>query len=274
MKRVFYHFASYVMLFSMTILLTACPEPDKEEELELDDPHQNITIELLDIPFEMVYVSGGTFMMGATAEQVGDARESEYPVHKVTLSDYYIGKTEVTQELWETVMGYNPSSEYFIGDNLPVNDVSWYDCQEFIKKLNKLTGMTFRLPTEAEWEYAARGGSKSKGYKYSGSNNIDKVAWYDVNSSTISKVGAKQPNELGIYDMSGNVLEWCDDYFYLYSSEDQIDPRCSSSIESDFRVCRGGTWNGYARYCRVSNRAENDPEEGLASFGFRLVYKP
>ena len=154
----------------------------------------------------MVEVRGGTFTMGATSEQEVDAFGDEKPAHEVTLSDYYIGKTEVTQALWKAVMGNNPS--YFEGENLPVECISWHDCKTFISKLNALTGKNFRMPTEAEWEYAARGGSKSRGYKYSGSNTLDDVAWYSGNSdSETHEVGTKSPNELGLYDMSGNVSE-------------------------------------------------------------------
>jgi len=152
----------------------------------------------------MVFVEGGTFMMGATSEQESDAFDWEKPAHRVTLSDFYIGKYEVTQAQWKAVMGSNPS--YFKGDNLPVERVSWGDCQEFIRKLNERTGLTFRLPTEAEWDYAARGGNRSRGYKYSGSDDPDEVAWYWDNSGIKTHpVGQKRANELGLYDMSGNV---------------------------------------------------------------------
>ena len=158
------------------------------------------------VSFEMVRVEGGTFRMGATSEQEADDWDREKPVHSVTLSSYYIGKTEVTQALWKAVMGSNPS--YFKSDNQPVENVSWNDCHEFIRKLNALTGQNFRLPTEAEWEFACRGGNNSRGYKYSGSNNLGSVAWYDGNSGNKTHpVGTKAPNELGIYDMSGNVWE-------------------------------------------------------------------
>ena len=167
------------------------------------------------ITFKMVKVQGGTFTMGATAEQGGVVTSDEKPAHEVTLSSFSIGQTEVTQELWEAVMGSNPS--YWKGSKLPVEQVSWNDCQEFVKKLNALTGQKFRLPSEAEWEYAARGDSQSRGYKYSGSNNIDDVAWYDGNSDKTHAVATKQPNELGIYDMSGNVLEWCQDWYGNYT---------------------------------------------------------
>ncbi|MBQ8759966.1 MAG: formylglycine-generating enzyme family protein [Bacteroidales bacterium] len=216
----------------------------------------------------MIAVEGGTFQMGATSEQGGDAYSNESPVHNVTLSDYYIGETEVTQELWQAVMGSNPS--HFSGyPQRPVEYVSWNDCQEFITKLNELTGRNFRLPTEAEWEYAARGGNKSQGYKYSGSNTLGNVAWYDDNSSSTHNVKTKSPNELGIYDMSGNVYEWCQDWYGSYSSSSQTDPTGPSS--GSLRVLRGGSWNHYARYCRVSYRDRNNPDYGYDGYGFRLA---
>ncbi len=203
--------------------------------------------------FTMKAVSGGTFTMGATAE---DAESYEKPAHQVTLSGYLIGETEVTQALWQAVMGSNPS--YFKGENLPVEDVRWEDCQTFLSKLNQLTGQRFRLPTEAEWEYAARGGNKSRGYKYSGSNNIGDVAWYTDNSSRKTHdVKTKSPNELGLYDMSGNVWEWCQDWYGRYSSSAQSNPTGASS-GSD-RVNRGGGWFFNARYCRVSHRDKDAP---------------
>ena len=215
----------------------------------------------------MVKVEGGSFTMGATSEQGGDAYESEKPAHIVTLSDYYIGKYEVTQEEWRAVMGNNPS--YFKGDNLPVEQVCWNDCQEFIKKLNSMTGLNFSLPTEAQWEYAARGGKHSNGYKYSGSNNIDDVAWYSSNSSSQThQVGTKRANELGLYDMSGNVYEWCQDWYGSYSSSSQTNPTGSSSGSS--RVNRGGSWGIIAWICRVSFRGYGTP--GIRNFylGLRL----
>ena len=221
--------------------------------------------------FEMVYVEGGTFDMGATSEQGSDAYDWEKPVHRVTLSDYYIGKYEVTQELWEAVMGSNPS--YFIGAQNPVEYVSWNDCQNFIKKLSSLTGMTFRLPTEAEWEYAARGGKKSLHYKYSGSGNIDDVAWYYDNSgSSTHAVGTKTANELGIYDMSGNVWEWCSDWYGGYSAGAQTNPQGPSTGSS--RVLRGGSWDFGAGSCRVSFRNRSGPVNSFNDGGLRLVLVP
>ncbi|MDR1746940.1 MAG: formylglycine-generating enzyme family protein [Tannerella sp.] len=230
--------------------------------------------------FEMVKVDGGTFIMGATEEQGSDAYDNEKPAHQVTLSSFYIGKYEVTQEEWESVMGTTTS--FIKGENLPVEFVSWnmivgtsgevgytvngvdYCTDGFCYKLSqkKGGGARYRLPTEAEWEYAARGGRKSKGYKYSGSNTVGDVAWYYYNSNkTKHSVGTKMPNELGLYDMSGNVWEWCSDRYGSYSSE-----------QHSYRVIRGGYWGYYARDCRVSVR-NFDPSYGVNSDygGFRLA---
>lgn len=227
----------------------------------------NHTFTVNGVQFTMVEVGGGTFTMGATSEQGSDAWDEEKPAHEVTLSDYYIGQTEVTQALWEAVMDSNPSDSK--GDNLPVERVSWDDCQVFIQKLNQLTGKQFRLPTEAEWEYAARGGRKSRGYKYAGGNNIDSVAWCDGNSGNETHpVATKQANELGIYDMSGNVLEWCSDWCGDYTSSSQSDPQGSSS--GSFRVIRGGCYYNFARNCRVSYRISNTLDYRSGYLGLRL----
>lgn len=226
---------------------------------------------IVDYGIEMVFVEGGTFKMGATSEQGSDADSDEKPVHSVTVSNFYIGKYEVTQAQWKAVMGDNPSS--FQGDNLPVENVSWDDIQEFIKKLNQLTGKTYRLPTEAEWEYAARGGKMSKGYKYAGSNNISDVAWYTNNSSSHTHpVGQKQPNELGLYDMSGNVWEWCQDWYGNYNSSSQTNPTGPAS--GSYRVLRGGSWGYIAGDCRGSYRYRYNPSNRSYDYGFRLVLLP
>ena len=247
----------------------------EEPEEQPETPGTNQTFNVNGVSFTMIAVEGGIFKMGAQSSDSSgdnydsDASSSESPVHSVTLSSYYIGETEVTQELWEAVMGSNPS--YYSGyPQRPVESVSWNDCQEFITKLNQLTGRNFRLPTEAEWEYAARGGNKSKGYKYSGSNTIDDVAWYTSNSSSRTHdVKTKQVNELGIYDMSGNVWEWCQDWYGSYSSGSQTNPTRPAS--GSYRVLRGGGWNDYARDCRVSNRYGDDPGIGLNYHGLRLA---
>lgn len=223
----------------------------------------NQTLTVNGVRFTMVAVKGGTFTMGATYD---DAEVDEEPAHKVTLSDYYIGQTEVTQALWEAVMGSNPSNHK--GDNLPVENVSWDDCQVFIQKLNQLTGKQFRLPTEAEWEYAARGGRKSRDYKYAGDDYIGSVAWYSGNSGyETHPVATKQANELGIYDMSGNVWEWCSDWFGGYQSSSQSDPQGPSS--GSRRVYRGGC-SIFAWGCRVSFRDCNTPDFCNTNLGLRL----
>lgn len=220
------------------------------------------------VTFKMIAVEGGTFMMGATSEQGSDAFDNEKPVHQVTLSSYYIGETEVTQELWQAVMGSNPS--YFSGSQKPVDGVSWDDCQTFINRLNNLTGQSFRLPTEAEWEFAARGGNKSRGYKYAGSNIIDNVAWYYENSYYQNhEVATNAANELGLYDMSGNVWEWCQDRYGSYSSSSQTNPIGPSS-GSD-RVTRGGCSDCEASTCRVSRRSGSSPDYGHGYDGLRLA---
>ena len=222
------------------------------------------------VSFDMMMVKAGTFTMGATSE-MKDPDSDEKPTHQVTLTnDYYIGKTEVTQALWKAVMGNNPS--YFTGDNLPVEKVSWNDCQKFISKLNSLTGQNFRLPTEAEWEFAARGGNNSNHYQYSGSNELGDVAWYDGNSGNKTHtVETKQPNELGIYDMSGNVWEWCSDWLGDYSSSSLTNPTGPNSGSN--RVYRGGSWCINAWRCRSSYRCGTAGVSGY-DLGLRLVLVP
>lgn len=221
------------------------------------------------VHFDMLFVEGGKFMMGATVEQGRDARANEHPIHEVALSNYYIGKCEVTQELWQAVMGGNPS--YFTGNSQrPVEMVSWNDCQEFIKKLNSLTGKQFRLPTEAEWEYAARGGKESMGYRFAGSNNLDEVGWYYSNSAgTTHPVGLKSPNEFGLHDMSGNVYEWCQDWYSDYSREAQTNPS-GPSLGSD-RVWRGGCWGHGDDNCRSTVRNYYNPSGRYPYHGLRLA---
>jgi formylglycine-generating enzyme required for sulfatase activity len=237
------------------------------------------------VAFEMVQVKGGKFFMGATQEQAGMAYSEELPAHEVTLTDYWIGQTQVTQKLWMAVMGSNPSSEK--GDDLPVETVSFDDCCLFIQRLNLLTGASFRLPTEAEWEFAARGGLRSQGYQFAGSDTIDDVAWYWRNSgkeivtgdwnldylknSGISTrpVAMKAPNELGLYDMCGNVWEWCSDFYAPYTDAPVTNPK--GAEKGDKRTFRGGGWNSFARYCRVSHRYECPLKAKSNSLGLRLA---
>lgn len=261
---------------------------------------KTITIPGTNVSFKMIYVQGGTFKMGAQrTNSVGenfdyDAADVEKPIHSVTLSDYYVGEYEVTQGLWEAVMGYsgrlqdgfylrpfadvwlgdNPSSSYGKGANYPAYYVSYEDIvNHFIPRLNKLTGLKFRLPTEAEWEYAARGGKNQDYYLYSGSDELADVAWFTKNSSSSTHiVGMKKPNSLGLYDMSGNVWELCSDWYGSYSSSSQTNSTGPSS--GSYRVLRGGSWYHGARYCRVAVRVSNSPDSRYNSNGFRLALCP
>ena len=204
----------------------------------------------------MVFVKGGTFLMGATSNMGADAEDIEKPSHQVQLSAFYISKYEVTQEEWEAVMGTNPSEQK--GGHLPVVKVSWDDCQTFINKLNTLTGKHYRLPTEAEWEYAARDGELQSGYKYAGNNGIENVAWYGDNSDDeLHDVGTSHANTLGLYDMSGNVYEWCNDVPRWYGDKKEVNPQGGSKDDpkiGKYRVVRGGSFVTDAKKCRVSYR--------------------
>ena len=232
-------------------------------------PHAGEIYTVNGVDFTMVPIDGGTFNMGFDGE---DAFDREKPVHPVKVSSFSIGQTEVTQALWEAVMGSNPS--FWRGLNLPVEKVSWNDCQEFITKLNQLTGLNFRLPTEAEWEFAARGGNYSKGYKYSGSDNLEDVAWYkEYSEKNTHEVATKQPNELGLYDMSGNVQEWCQDYFdanyYRYSP---IDNPKGALEKFYYHVYRGGSYHDITnRGCRVYFRFGTTPTASEIYRGLRLA---
>lgn len=235
---------------------------------------QSLRIEMFmvdGVKFRMIYVKGGEFMMGAN-EQDYESRDNEKPAHKVILSDYWIGETQVTQELWQAVMGNNPSC--FKGEKLPIEQVSWNDCQLFISKLNELTGQHFCLPTEAQWEYAARGGhlGKANDYKYSGSQKIADVAWYVRNSSLKThQIATKKSNELGLFDMSGNVCEWCQDGYMRYKKNMQKNPTGREDIGSIFHVYRGGSWHQAASNCRITSRSCSSPLVSYNYIGLRLA---
>lgn len=232
---------------------------EKKEEKTETEPEKKWPAPIRKLIEDMVRIEGGTFTMGSSDS---DAYKDECP-HPVDVSSFGIGKYPVTQAQWRAVMGNDPS--YNKGcDDCPVERVSWDDTQEFLKKLNALTGRKFRLPTEAEWEFAAKGGTKSQGYKYAGSNDIDKVAWYGANAGSTQPVGQKLPNELGLYDMSGNVYEWCQDTYKPY-------PNCSGEASSS-RVLRGGSWGSLnARYCRPSDRSRNEASNRYRNGGFRVA---
>ena len=273
--------------------------PEPTECKTISETEKKMTITVNGVSFDMIKVEGGTFWMGAHCKKIrkglfhsepdtstpnfdDQAQDIESPVHKVSLSSYYIGETQVTQELWHAVMGNNPS--HFQGaqswgkglyaqivinsEKQPVEEVSYDDIVNgFIPKLNSMTGKVFRLPTEAEWEFAARGGNESNGFKYAGSNRIEDVAWY--NCKNPHPVRQLRDNELGIYDMNGNVAEWCSDWYDKYGSGSQSNPQ-GPPIGS-YRVIRGGSWFDWARFCRVSYRSWNGPNERSFNTGFRLA---
>lgn len=246
---------------------TAVVAPRQEEEVvEIKESlPSEMTISLqkmsLSSDYRMLYVQGGVYTMG----------NKEIGTKKVAVKGFYMGETEVTQSLWTEVMGSNPS--HFKGDDLPVESVSWDDCQEFIQKLNAKTGKKFRLPTEAEWEFAARGGKQSQGYEYAGSNAIDDVAWYYNNCGTLTRsknprthsVKSKQANELGLYDMTGNVWEWCSDSFQYKEKTSNIDAGNAS------KVVKGGSWFNTEHSCKVSFHYNFEPDSHNVTHGFRLV---
>lgn len=218
--------------------------------------------------YGMVFVQGGTLQMGCTSEQTL-CFDDEKPVHAATLNSYYIGKYEVTQSQWVEIMGNNPS--HFKSAYLPVENVSWDEVNEFITKLNQKTGKRFRLPTEAEWEYAARGGNHSKKFLYSGSNSIMEVSWVNSNGErTTHQPGIKEPNELGLYDMTGNVMEWCQDWSGKYGAGHQMNPQGPGTGSE--KIVRGGGWFSDARYCRVASRDCKNLASKFSSLGFRLVH--
>lgn len=236
---------------------------------DIPENGEDLVVTVNGVSFVMKPVEGGTFQMGSTDSR---AHMDERPLHNVTVSSFYMGETEVTQALWKAVMGNNPS--HHTGMNFPVEQVSWHDCQDFIRNLNDLTGGCFRLPTEAEWEYAARGGLKSNGYIYSGSDNVDTVAWYvgTTNGESTRRVQTKLSNELGLYDMSGNVWEWCSDWYGRYNAKDQINPH--GALNGDARVLRGGSYSNNSlkeKGCRVSRRNASSPDRRGKGRGLRLV---
>ena len=248
----------------------------KTDDVLLIRPVQDRELEVKGIKFVMKAVEGGYFTQGASAEQGSACENDEKPTHKVFVGSFLIGETEVTQELWQAVMGSNPSR--FIGSKRPVERVSWSACQVFIQKINALTGLHFRLPTEAEWEYAARGGNKSRHTKYAGSNDLSVVAWYQSNSgNSTHQVAQKQPNELGLYDMCGNVWEWCNDRYAdnYYTSLIRGTSGTISNPEGpktgSNRVCRGGGWFFGPTFCRNSFRFNFNPNDSSYYIGLRLA---
>lgn len=262
----------FAVVFASVFMFSCKKEVFIDNVYDVQYTDSTIVFDINGAVFTMVLVEGGTFEMGATAEQgEDDPDENEYPVHVVNLSSFYICKTEVTQKLWKAVMDTNPAM--ILGDmNLPADCVKWDMCQKFISALNVMLDnkFKFRMPTEAEWEFAARGGNRSRGYKYSGSDNVDEVAWYGSNSdSKTHPVGTKKPNELGLYDMSGNLWEWCQDWIGEYLPEEQTNPAGPS--EGAHRVMRGGSWTYGQTFCRVSRRNYTSNVIGVSNCGLRLA---
>ena len=275
MKKAYYFLLMSLVAFPLTILSctssakkgTSSEAPADSTSKEGTANEEKVSFTVKGVTFNMILVKGGTFDMGATDEQGTDAKADEKPVHSVTLSDYYIAETEVTQALYEAVIGSNPADS--VGAELPVVLIEWGDADLFASKLSEITGRKFRLPTEAEWEYAARGGNKSKGFKYAGSNNISDVAWFNNIEGGSHTVKGKAPNELGIYDMSGNVDEYCADDYAPYSKDSQTDPKCELKDGGDVTV-RGGSFVSEASDCRVSRRGSSRGYV-FGSLGFRIA---
>lgn len=259
---------SIVLAISVAVLLIVLSNNAKTDISDLSHLVVN------GVPLDMVYVEGGCFNMGSVEDNDKYGKD-EYPAHRVAVSDFYIGKYEITQKQWMAVMnGSNPS--HYKGDNLPVENISFYNAVEFLRDLNDLTGLEFDFPTEAEWEYAAKGGLKSRNFLYSGSDNPDEVAWYLNNSPTKAtrEVGLKKPNELGLYDMSGNVWEWCRDYYdpnYYSNMNDSVNPQ--GAVLSPQRNLRGGSVQLGSLYCRSANREGYDPSAHDSDYGLRIVLR-
>ena len=257
MRRFFLFFGVLLLLHTALFAQDTLPAPS--------------TYRVNKVSFNMVRVDMGGFWMGAqhmdTAEFNYDrmSQIDEVPVHYVAMNeDYYIGQTEVTQKLWKEVMGYNPSR--YKCPKRPVTNVNYYEVQEFLRRIDSITGMKFRLPTEEEWEYAARGGINTRGYIYSGSNEVDRVAWYNGNASKTKKVKKRAANELGIYDMSGNVWEWCSTRYRFFDQE----RNARLGKDGDMYIIRGGAWELPKSSCRVSWRGKRLPDLKNSFGGFRL----
>ena len=223
-------------------------------------------VSIKDLSFDMVRVEGGQMMIGATPEQEGDAESNEFPPHLISLPTYYIGKVLVTQDLWENVMGYNRSRFHKGDSRFPAESLNFDEATEFTCRLSKMTNIQFSLPTEEEWEYAARGGQKSQRFKYAGSNDIDEVAWYRNNAEgSTHPVGTKKPNELGLYDMSGNVWEWTETPAHSYATDIEVG--------GNIYIRRGGSWWHEAKNCRVSRRYASDHTKKTSGLGLRVVIR-
>ena len=236
----------------------------------IPDSLQVLRIQVGELAFDMQKIEGGLFIMGGTPEQHNEVISTDLPTHTVSLHTYYIGTTEVTQDLWQAIM-----PEWYISDewnipNQPITDITWYDCQEFIRRLNNITGLPFRLPTEAEWEFAARGGNISRGYRFAGGNKIEDVSWGLSNAGFRKhNVGERKPNELGLYDMTGNVSEWCSDWYGMYYLGTEPNPQ--GAKEGELKIVRGGSFDNCKDNSYLSRREYYNPNEAMNYCGFRLA---
>lgn len=239
-------------------------------KITIPDSLQLLHFEVNGVEFDMQRVEGGVFVMGGTREQHRENIASDLPAHTVSLDAYYIASTEVTQALWQAVMhGWYVSDEWHT-PNHPITDVNWYDCQNFVKRLDSITGMPFRLPTEAEWEFAARGGNKSKGFRYAGGNVVDSVSWGLNNAGfRTHSVGCRKANELGLHDMTGNVSEWCSDWYGRYYLGTEPNPK--GAMEGTLKVVRGGSFDNCEDNSYLSRREYYNPEQTMNYCGLRLA---
>ncbi len=255
-----------------------CEQLNLQRQPLVQDEGDSVIVNLYPSTFRMVKVEGGTFLMGAQNKDPDGENYHPYvdeyaaPVHQVTLDSYYIGETVVTQGLWRTVMGNDDHILVLGNDDLPAVSLNWNECQNFVQLLNQMTKLKFRLPTEAEWEFAARGGNKSRGYVYSGSNELNKVAWSERSyDKRLHPVKQKRHNELGLYDMSGNVWEWCSDWDGNYPNKEQHNPKGPKSDIFYYRVIRGGSWNDPSWFCYVFQRFANRYDKTWNDCGLRLA---
>ena len=256
----------FAVMISTIIMISAQAKRNRQENIFDSNQTESYIEQVLGLGMKMIYVKGGPFILGTLNK--GEGYSDEYPAVESFLDSYYIGAFEVTQKQWQTIMKDNISIE----ENLPINRVSWNDALLFCEKLSELTGKHYQLPTEEQWEYAARGGIKNNNRKYSGSDEIDKVSWYSTNSNKeIHPVGLKHPNELGIYDMSGNVYEWCLDTYMSYTYKN--DSVKHHSVGNN-KVLRGGCWSDYASSCRVTHRFYDVSSSKNSKIGFRVVCVP
>lgn len=251
-------------LFGINLVIIARPHQ------QIPDSLQVLHFEVNGVPFTMQYIEGGVFMMGGTSEQHHENISTDLPIHTVAVESYYIAHTEVTQALWQAVMPEWQIIDEWHNPNHPISDVSWYDCQVFIQRLDSITNVPFRLPTEAEWEFAARGGNKSQGYRFAGGNVVDSISW-GLNNAGFRKhtVGLKRPNELGLYDMTGNVSEWCSDWYALYQLGTEPNPK--GPITGTQKIVRGSSFANCQANSYISHRYLHSPTEAPNYCGLRLA---